>query len=207
MARRTQAKTSSGPKRRGPGRPPRHETPDVDAQYPDARVIKRYGNRRLYDGKLSRCVTMEEIAEYVRKGEDVRVFDGDTGEDLTKRVLTQIILEQSNARVLELLPVEFLRRLILVRSDAASEWVAQYLTLGAQFLEKQLSVTGPASKVMNESLSSMFPWMRQWMPFEAEAPPNDGEERAREEDLRAQMDELQKRMNDLTAQMQRPARR
>lgn len=211
MARRTQAKSQSGSKRRGPGRPPRHDVPDVEAQFPNARVIKRYGNRRLYDGKLSRCVTMEEIAEYVRKGEEVRVFDGDTGEDLTKRVLTQIILEQSNARVLELLPVEFLRRLITVRSDASQEWVARYLSMGAEFLEKQMSVSGPAQKIMNESLTAMFPWMQQWMPFEAPPPPNDGEERAKEEAredaLKSQLQDLQRKMADLTAQMSRPGRR
>jgi polyhydroxyalkanoate synthesis repressor PhaR len=207
VARRTQTKSQAGARRRGPGRPPRHETPDVDAQYPNSRVIKRYGNRRLYDGKLSRCVTMEEIAEYVRKGEDVRVFDGDTGEDLTKRVLTQIILEQSNARILELLPVEFLRRLILVRSDASSEWVAQYLSMGAQFLERQMSVSGPASKLVNESLNGLFPWMKQWMPFEAETPVHKAEQQANEDALRAQIDELQKRMAELSAQVQRPSRR
>jgi polyhydroxyalkanoate synthesis repressor PhaR len=211
VARRTQAKSQSGSKRRGPGRPPRHDVPDVEAQFPNARVIKRYGNRRLYDGKLSRCVTMEEIAEYVRKGEELRVFDGDTGEDLTKRVLTQIILEQSNARVLELLPVEFLRRLITVRSDASQEWVARYLSMGAEFLEKQMSVSGPAQKIMNESLTAMFPWMQQWMPFEAPMPPNDGEERAKEEAredaLKSQLQDLQRKMADLTAQMSRPGRR
>jgi polyhydroxyalkanoate synthesis repressor PhaR len=213
VARRTQAKSQSGAKRRGPGRPPRHDVPDVEAQFPNARVIKRYGNRRLYDGKLSRCVTMEEIAEYVRKGEELRVFDGDTGEDLTKRVLTQIILEQSNAKVLELLPVEFLRRLITVRSDASQEWVARYLSMGAEFLEKQMSVSGPAQKVMSESLTAMFPWMQQWMPFEApaHAPPNDGEERAKEEAredaLKSQLQDLQRKMADLTAQMTRPGRR
>jgi polyhydroxyalkanoate synthesis repressor PhaR len=207
VTRRTQSKAQAAPKRRGPGRPPRHETGDADARFPNARVIKRYGNRRLYDGKLSRCVTMEEIAECVRKGEDVRVVDGDSGEDLTKRVLTQIILEQGNAKVLELLPVEFLRRLILVRSDAASEWIGQYLTLGAQFLEKQMSVSGPASKVVSESLNTMFPWMQQWMPFEADAPPRDGEQAAHEDALRSQIEEMQRRIADLSARVARPTRR
>jgi polyhydroxyalkanoate synthesis repressor PhaR len=163
-------------------------------------VIKRYGNRRLYDGQLSRCVTMDEIADLVRKGEDVRVIDGDSGEDLTKRVLTQIILEQSNARVLELLPVEFLRRLINVRSDAASEWLVQYLTMGAQFLEKQMEVTGPAARLMQDSLASMFPWMQNWI-MERDAPPNDGEEASRDDQIRAQVEELQRRLADLTAQV------
>jgi polyhydroxyalkanoate synthesis repressor PhaR len=179
----------------------------MEQQFPNARVIKRYGNRRLYDGKLSRCVTMEEIADFVRKGEDVRVVDADSGEDLTKRVLTQIILEQSNAKVLELLPVEFLRRLILVRTDAASDWLAQYLTVGAQLLERQMSPSGPAGKLLNESLGTMFPWMQQWMPPGAQPPPAPEPPRSPEDDLRSQLEELQRRMADLTAQVQRPSRR
>jgi polyhydroxyalkanoate synthesis repressor PhaR len=214
VARRTQGQTQQQSKagatkrRRGPGRPPRHETPDVDTRYPNARVIKRYGNRRLYDGTLSRCVTMEEIADLVRKGEDVRVVDGDSGEDLTKRVLTQIILESSNARVLELLPVEFLRRLITVRTDAASEWVAQYLSMGAELLQRQMDVTGPASRLVQDSMMSMFPWMKSWVQ-EREAPPPAGgsEERPREEALRDQVEELQRRLADLTAQMRPSTRR
>jgi polyhydroxyalkanoate synthesis repressor PhaR len=212
VARRTQGtsqKKAAGTakRRRGPGRPPRHETPDVDTRYPNARVIKRYGNRRLYDGTLSRCVTMDEIAEFVRKGEDVRVVDGDSGEDLTKRVLTQIILESSNARVLELLPVEFLRRLITVRTDAASEWVAQYLTMGAELMQKQMDVSGPASRLVQDSMMSMFPWMKSWVQ-EREAPPPAGgsDEAPREDALRDQVEELQRRLTDLTAQMRPPRR-
>ena len=116
VARRSPAKTSPQPRKRRPGRPPRHAT-DTEARFPGARVIKRYGNRRLYDAQLRRSVTMHEIAEMVRKNDNVRVLDGDTGEDITKRVLTQIILEEQNARQLELLPVELLRKLIAVRSE------------------------------------------------------------------------------------------
>lgn len=207
VARRTQAKTQAKPKRRGPGRPPRHETPDVDERFPNARVIKKYGNRRLYDGRLSRCVTMDEIGDLVRRGEDVRVVDGDTGEDLTKRVLTQIILEQSNAKVLELLPVEFLRRLIAIRTDAPSEWLDQYLTMGAHFLERQMSATGPAAKAVQDSFSTMFPWLEQWLPREKEASAPAGDPELAADVLRSQLEEMQRRLADLTSQVHQRATR
>jgi len=166
-------------------------------------VIKRYGNRRLYDPQLRRSVTMHEIAEMVRKNDDVRVVDGDTGEDLTKRILTQIILEEQNARQLELLPVELLRKLIAVRSEPLSTWLEQYLNAGAQFLERQMSANAPATRAMKESFESLFPWMKpeSWMPVEAtEPPPADAEDNAA---LRMQMDELERRMADLTSRMKR----
>lgn len=202
MARRSPAKTSPAPRKRRPGRPPRHPT-DTESRFPGARVIKRYGNRRLYDAQLRRSVTMHEIAEMVRKNDDVRVLDGDTGEDITKRVLTQIILEEQNARQLELLPVELLRKLIAVRSEPLSSWLEQYLNAGAQFLERQMSASAPATRAMKESFASLFPWMKPetWMPVEVEGEPApDAEDSA---SLRSQMEELERRLADLTARMKR----
>jgi polyhydroxyalkanoate synthesis repressor PhaR len=181
-------KTASTAKRRR-GRPPRHPS-DADQQFPGARVIKRYGNRRLYDAKLSRCVTMDEIADFVRKGEDVRVLDGDSGEDLTKRVLTQIILETQNARQLELLPVELLRKIISARSDATARWMEQYLGAMAQFLERS-----------KESIDSLFPWMKQ-SPWPAQEPPPPPPA-AKDESLRDEMAELERRLADLASRMNR----
>jgi polyhydroxyalkanoate synthesis repressor PhaR len=122
-------------------------------------VIKRYGNRRLYDAKLSRCVTMAEIAEMVRLREDVRVVDGDNGEDLTKRVLVQIILEEQNASQLEVLPVELLHQIIAARSQPVASWLGQYLSAGAEFLERQSQAAAPALRGMTDSLGNLFPWL------------------------------------------------
>lgn len=60
----------------------------------DARVIKRYANRKLYDTRDSRYVTLVQIAEYVRAGEDVQIIDNTTKEDLTHVTLAQIIYEE-----------------------------------------------------------------------------------------------------------------
>jgi polyhydroxyalkanoate synthesis repressor PhaR len=60
----------------------------------EPRVIKRYSNRKLYDTQSSRYVTLEQIADLVRGGEDVRIVDNNTKEDLTSITLAQIIFEE-----------------------------------------------------------------------------------------------------------------
>lgn len=77
----------------------------------EKRVIKRYTNRKLYDKQESRYVTLEEIARLVRRGEDLKVVDNETEEDLTAVTLAQIILEEEKKKT-HLLSVPFLRKLI-----------------------------------------------------------------------------------------------
>ncbi|MCX8071561.1 MAG: transcriptional regulator [Candidatus Binatia bacterium] len=85
-----------------------------------ARIIKRYGNRKLYDTSTSRYVTLEGIARLVRAGEDVRVVDNETGEDLTAVTFAQIIFEeQKKPRPLVAIPV--LRWLIQQGGEALQE--------------------------------------------------------------------------------------
>lgn len=58
-----------------------------------SRIIKRYGNRKLYDTKLSRYVTIEEVANHIRNGISVKIIDNKSGEDITNTTLAQIVLE------------------------------------------------------------------------------------------------------------------
>jgi len=74
-------------------------------------MIKRYGNRKLYDTQESRYVTLEAIASFVKQGEEVRVVDNDSGEDLTAVTFAQIILEEER-RNNGLLPLPILRKII-----------------------------------------------------------------------------------------------
>jgi polyhydroxyalkanoate synthesis repressor PhaR len=75
-----------------------------------SRLIKRYGNRKLYDTQDSRYVTLEAIASFVKQGEEVRVLDNDSGEDLTAVTFAQIILEEERRN--GLLPLPILRKII-----------------------------------------------------------------------------------------------
>ncbi len=76
-----------------------------------SRLIKRYGNRKLYDTQESRYVTLEAIAAFVKQGEEVQVVDNDSGEDLTAVTFAQIILEEER-RKNGLLPLPILRNII-----------------------------------------------------------------------------------------------
>jgi len=73
-------------------------------------IIKKYGNRRLYDSARSRYINLEELAAIIRAGEAVQVVDAKTNEDLTHEVLMQVVLEVLKGDAL--LPTTLLRRLI-----------------------------------------------------------------------------------------------
>jgi polyhydroxyalkanoate synthesis repressor PhaR len=88
-------------------------------------IVKKYGNRRLYDTELSRYITLEELADRIRAGADIEVVDAKTGRDLTQATLTQLILEGPSAR---LLPVPLLRRLLRMQDDALAEFFSKYVT-------------------------------------------------------------------------------
>jgi polyhydroxyalkanoate synthesis repressor PhaR len=89
-------------------------------------VIKKYGNRRLYDTSDSRYVTLEELAAKIRSGADLRVVDAQTNDDLTQATLTQIVLESGNAA--KFLPVQLLTQMIRLSDDALAEFFSRYVT-------------------------------------------------------------------------------
>jgi polyhydroxyalkanoate synthesis repressor PhaR len=89
-------------------------------------VIKKYGNRRLYDTGESRYVTLEELAAKIRGGADLRIVDAQTGEDLTQTTLTQIVLETGNAA--KFLPVQLLTQMIRLSDDSLAEFFSRYVT-------------------------------------------------------------------------------
>ena len=89
-------------------------------------IIKKYSNRRLYDTVASQYITLEELAERIRGGADVRVVDAKTNEDLTQATLAQIILESRGAA--RLLPVPLLLQLIRMGDDALAEFFGRYLS-------------------------------------------------------------------------------
>src|ERR1700751_4987422 len=89
-------------------------------------LIKKYGNRRLYDTAASRYVNLDEIAAFIREGKDVRVVDAKTGKDLTRVTLTQIITEDAKDKPTGL-PLELLRQLVVASDEVRQEFVMWYL--------------------------------------------------------------------------------
>ena len=90
-------------------------------------VIKKYANRRLYNTGTSTYVTLEDLAEMVKRGEDFTVQDAKTGDDITHPVLTQIIFELENKDGQNMLPVSFLRQLISFYGDQMQMVVPSFL--------------------------------------------------------------------------------
>lgn len=91
-------------------------------------TIKKYANRRLYNTATSAYVTLEHLAQMVRDGSDFVVFDAKTSDDITRSILTQIILDAENSGN-NLLPVDFLRNIIRSYGDNVQGFLPSYLDL------------------------------------------------------------------------------
>ncbi len=89
-------------------------------------TIKKYANRRLYNTGTSTYVTLEDLAEMVKSGEDFIVVDAKSGDEITRSVLTQIIFEQES-KGQNLLPITFLRQLIRFYGDSIQNLIPTYL--------------------------------------------------------------------------------
>ncbi len=89
-------------------------------------TIKKYANRRLYDTESSSYITLERLAEMVRENRDFEVIDAKSGEDITRQVLTQIIVDEE-ARGSEMLPINFLKQIIGLYGNQMQQVVPQYL--------------------------------------------------------------------------------
>ena len=97
-----------------------------ETRSPEPIVIKKYANRRLYNTETSSYVTLDDLCEMVKRGQDFLVYDAKTGDDLTRQILTQIIFEQES-KGFNLLPVNFLRRIIGFYDDKMQDVLPHYL--------------------------------------------------------------------------------
>jgi len=95
-------------------------------QNPDRIVIKRYGNRRLYNTETSAYLNYQDLVKLIREGHDVQVIDSRTKADVTKPVLMQVILEEEKNQ--SVLPVSFLFQLIRSRESAVQDFFKNYLS-------------------------------------------------------------------------------
>jgi polyhydroxyalkanoate synthesis repressor PhaR len=116
-------------------------------------IIKKYGNRRLYDTAGSRYVNLDDLATLVRAGKDVRVLDAKTGRDLTRVTLTQIITEDARDKPTGL-PLELLRQLIIASDEVRQEFLMWYLRSAFDTYQKvQDTVQNRLSEVQSAILS------------------------------------------------------
>jgi polyhydroxyalkanoate synthesis repressor PhaR len=106
-----------------------------EAQKPTV-TIKKYANRRLYNTATSSYVTLDHLSQMVKEGVEFNVYDAKTGEDITRSVLTQIIVEEEGKAGQNLLPISFLRQLIGFYGDNMQWLVPKYLEYSMQSLSK-----------------------------------------------------------------------
>jgi len=182
-------------------------------------TIKKYANRRLYNTGTSTYVTLDDLAEMVKGGEDFVVFDAKTGEDITRSVLTQIIFEQESKGP-NLLPITFLRQLIRFYGDSIQNLIPTYLDFSIDsFVREQeklrnqmQSAFGPTGlDVIGDQVrrnTEMFEQaMRMFLPFgsgrtdDSSAGAERGSGAAPESDfdaVRRQLEEMQRQLDELS---------
>ncbi len=117
-------------------------------------TIKKYANRRLYNTATSSYVTLDHLCQMVQEGVDFVVYDAKTGDDITRTVLTQIIVEEE-AKGQNLLPIKFLRQLIGLYGDSMQWMVPEYLD---QVMEAFTVNQQRMRQSMQETFGGMFPF-------------------------------------------------
>jgi polyhydroxyalkanoate synthesis repressor PhaR len=126
-------------------------------------LIKRYPNRRLYDTDTSQYITLEDLGRMVHAGQEVRVVDSKNGEDLTRRVLVQVLLLDDQAHKLDCLPVEFLRTLIKLDERSMMKLFEHYVgttlqtfTIAQQAMQQNLELLQKMTPAPGEVLGSLL---------------------------------------------------
>lgn len=116
------------------------------------RLIKRYESRKLYDTEESRYVSLDEIAAWVRQGQEVRVLDNATGADVTSQTLTQIILDEGR-RGTSFIPSELLHDLVRMGEKAVSTGFEQVQSGVDRLVQASIDRLAPVRRVREEMSS------------------------------------------------------
>jgi len=179
-------------------------------------TIKKYANRRLYNTETSSYVTLDNLAQMVKDGKEFAVFDAKTGEEITRQVLTHIIVEEES-KGQNLLPISFLRHLISFYGDSLQAVVPNYLehsmTSFARNQEQMrhyledtfggLNPFGQMEEISKKNMAMFENAMKMFTPFYGPngQPPAADEPEAKGDsgidDLRQQMAEMQKKLDSL----------
>ena len=107
-------------------------------------TIKKYANRRLYDTESSTYITLDRLAQMVREGREFEVVDAKSGEDITRQVLTQIIVDEEARGGTTMLPINFLKQLIGLYGNSMQTFVPQYLEAAMDAFQRNQSAARDA---------------------------------------------------------------
>ncbi|MGO9270627.1 MAG: polyhydroxyalkanoate synthesis regulator DNA-binding domain-containing protein [Terriglobia bacterium] len=177
-------------------------------------LIKKYGDRRLYDTSASRYVTLEDIATMVRKGIDVEVRDRRSGKDVTSIILTQIIGEDARDRE-STLPLQLLQQIVRASDRASHEFISWYLTTTLELYQKAQETVRTRISDAKTAVSAPFDFVRgllagqTWPPTSAAtpaSPASPANDLVEVEKLRRRVQELEARLAELDKPT-KPARR
>lgn len=183
-------------------------------------TIKKYANRRLYNTATSSYVTLDHLAQMVKEGIKFVVYDAKTSDDITRFVLTQIIVEEES-KGQNLLPISFLRHLISFYGDSLQALVPRYLdhtmqtfasnqdhmrqyiqeTMGSLSLFGCIEEMGKQNMVTLESAMRMFSPINQKGENQPEPAKEPNMDRPAEESEDARIEEMQARLNEMQAQL------
>lgn len=161
-------------------------------------VIKKYANRRLYNTETSSYITLEHLATMTRQGRDFQVFDARSGEDITRSVLTQIVMEEESTGQ-TMLPVPFLRQIIAMYGDSMQSAVPHYLEASmAAFAENQNKFRDAALKPFEQlAKQNLAMFQAATTMLGGIKPPAPSGKQSEVEALKAQLAALQSRLDGL----------
>jgi polyhydroxyalkanoate synthesis repressor PhaR len=178
-------------------------------------VIKKYANRRLYNTATSSYVTLNDLAQMVKSGREFVVYDAKSDEEITRAVLTQIIVEEE-AKGQNLLPISFLRQLISLYGDSMQWLVPRYLdhamstfSRNQEQMRKNLQETfgglfpfGPLEEMGKQNLALFEKTMKMFSPFPAPGKGGAGDKPADgQSGSEAGIKELTEKLNALQQQL------
>jgi polyhydroxyalkanoate synthesis repressor PhaR len=145
-------------------------------------IIKKYENRRLYDATNSRYINLDEIAQMVREGRELQAVDAATGEDLTRLVLTQIIVDDAKEPD-STFPLDILRQMVVASGKATQENTLKYMKAVVDMYQNAYRAFTP--------VVSPFEFMRPGTPRNAPVSAPQADATGQEHELRQRVEELE----------------
>jgi polyhydroxyalkanoate synthesis repressor PhaR len=165
-------------------------------------TIKKYANRRLYDTESSTYITLDRLAAMIREGRDFEVVDAKSGDDITRQVLTQIIVDEES-RGSTMLPVNFLRQLIGLYGNSIQGMVPSYLESAMDAFQTNHSAIRDSfggnmlADIAKRNMAMFEEASKAFKPAAAKASTAKPEETSEVDKLRAELAALQAKVDKL----------
>jgi len=165
-------------------------------------IVKKYGNRRLYDTTNSRYINQDEVAQMVREGHEVQVVDAVTGEDFTRLVLTQIVVQYAKGPE-SAFPLDILRQMVVAGGKATQETTLRYMKTVLDMYQTAYRAMAPAASPLEFIQAGTRPPVPlvPWVPVAAGSGrvPQNNNEAGEVSELKRRVEELTSLVSELAA--------